>query len=347
VKDHQMIRVLIVEDSVTARELLSALLRADPEIQVVGLAHDGEEALLLTRSLRPSVVTMDVHMPGIDGFGATKAIMQEVPTPVVIVSGSIDPGEVASSMRALEAGALAVVAKPPGPHDPCFDGAVRHLVQTVKAMAAVKVVRHWAPRAHHVPVVKPRPGHAVRPRVLALAASTGGPSALQQVLSRLPSPFPLPVLVVQHLAPGFMAGFGRWLQSQCALPVRVVDERARLEPGTVFLSGENRHLGVDGEGWAVAERGEPIGGFCPSASYLYASVARAFGAATLALVLTGMGEDGLTGLRVVRTSGGRIVAQDQESSVVFGMPGAAVAAGLPDAVLPLGEIAAHVNELLR
>jgi len=340
-----MIRVLVAEDSVTARELMVALLRADPEVQVVGEAKNGVEALELARSLRPSVITMDIHMPRLNGFEATKAIMREIPTPVVIVSGSVDPSEVANSMYALQAGALALLPKPKGPDDPGFERDGQNLVKTIKAMAGVKVVRHWAPRAAEAdpagPALQPD-----RPRILALAASTGGPSALQQILSRLPPRFALPVVVVQHIAAGFGAGFARWLNTVSPLRVRVVSERERLEPSTVYLSAEDRHLAVE-PGQAFASDAPLVGGFRPSASYLFQSVARAYGRNALAVVLTGMGEDGLDGLRAVRAAHGRIVAQDEDSSVVFGMPGAAVAAGLADRVMPLGQIAEHIEGLLQ
>jgi two-component system chemotaxis response regulator CheB len=339
-----MIRVLVAEDSVTSRELMVALLRADPDIQVVGEAKNGVEALELAKSLRPSVITMDIHMPRLNGFEATKAIMREIPTPVVIVSGSVDPTEVATSMHALQAGALALLPKPRGPDHPGFEAEGRELVRTIKAMAGVKVIRHWAPRIEHEPHAPPAP--ADRPRIVALAASTGGPAALQQILSRLPPRFSLPIVVVQHIAAGFGAGFAHWLDTVSSLRVRMVQEPERLEPSTVYLAPEDRHLGVEA-GLAVVSEAPAIGGFRPSASYLFHSVARVYGPSALAVVLTGMGEDGVDGLRAVKAARGRVVAQDEESSVVFGMPGVAVAAGLADRVVPLGKIADHIQELLQ
>lgn len=337
------IRVLVAEDSVTARELLVSILSSDPAIEVVGEARNGVEAVEMTRSLRPNVVTMDIHMPRMSGFEATKTIMREIPTPVVIVSGSVDPNEVATSMQALQVGALTVLPKPKGPDAPGFETTARVLLQTVKAMAGVKVVRHWPPRV--MPPGRPARREGLAPvRLLALAASTGGPAALQRILADLPPRLPVPILIVQHMAPGFVAGFVRWLDTVSLLHVRIATEGQRLEPSTVYLAPEDHHLGVDRQGRATVSNAPPIEGFRPSASFLFASAAAAYGPSVLAVVLTGMGSDGLDGLRAVRAAHGQIIAQDKASSVVFGMPGAAVAAGLADDVVSVTQMAGEIEE---
>lgn len=337
-----MIRTLVAEDSITTRELLVAVLRADPDIQVIGEAKDGLEAVEMTRMLRPDIVTMDIRMPRIDGFEATRQIMVETPTPIVVVSASIDVRDVEVSMHALRAGALAVLPKPPGPESPEFDEQAKRFVDTVKSMSQVKVVRRFS--RTRTEITPPRPVQTVaRPRVIAIGASTGGPAALARILSELPGNFPVPILVVQHIARGFMDGFAAWLNTAGTLKVKLGRDGEPLSPRTVYLAPDECQMGVSSDRTSIRiSGGQPIGGFRPSATYLFDSVARAFGNSAVAVILTGMGQDGVDGLRSIRAQGGRIIGQDEESSVVFGMPGVAAAEGLVDVTLPLSAIAGRL-----
>jgi two-component system chemotaxis response regulator CheB len=342
-----MIRVLVAEDSATVRELLVQILKSDPDIAVIGEAKNGAEAVAMTLSLHPDVVTMDIRMPLMDGFEATKQIMVEAPTPIVIVSASVDVREVEVSINALRVGALTVIAKPLGPGAPEFAEVSRQFLATVKSMSQVKVVRRWPDRQTRLPSPGPRTAEkSARPRVVAMAASTGGPAALCHVLAEFPATFPVPVLVVQHITHGFLAGFASWLNTNVSLKVKVAEPGETLAPHTIYLPPDDHHLGMDG-GKLLVSSAPPMGGFRPSASFLFASAARAFGARTLAVVLTGMGQDGVEGLRVVREAGGLILVQDEASSVVYGMPAAAVQAGLHDAILPLKEIPARIMRAVQ
>jgi two-component system chemotaxis response regulator CheB len=344
-----VIRVLVAEDSETARTLLVQILAADPAIQVVGEACNGLQAVEMTQRLHPDLVTMDIHMPGLDGLRATKEIMITAPTPIVIVTGSKGAKDVARSLEALRAGALEVLEKPPGPDAPGFATAVRELIGTVKAMAHVKVIRHWRSATPRAPAELPpslRVATRSRVRVVAAASSTGGPAALQRIFSGLPRNFPLPILVAQHITSGFTSGLAAWLDSVSPLRVKVAQHGETIVPLTVYLAPDDRHLGVDGSGRVVLSIDAPIGGFRPSATPLFESVARAYGSAAVALILTGMGDDGVAGLQAVRQAGGLVIAQDEGSSIVFGMPGSAIAAGLADVVLPIEAIAAHLLTLL-
>ncbi|HYT83052.1 MAG TPA: chemotaxis-specific protein-glutamate methyltransferase CheB [Gemmatimonadales bacterium] len=342
-----MIRVVVAEDSLTVRELLVEILESDPEIQVVGQAKNGTEAVELATRLKPDLVTMDVHMPVMDGFAATKEIMVQAPTPILIVSSSASGRDVELSLNAMRAGALMVIAKPDDPRSARFDGRREELVAMAKAMARVKVVRRWAPQSSAAP---PAPAPPLRPgapvRLVAVAASTGGPAALQRILSALPRDFAAPILVVQHIAMGFVAGLAEWLSASCNLRVKVAEPGQPLLERTVLLAPDDRQLGVARDGRVVVADAPPVNGFRPSGTYLFTSAAQAYGASLAAVILTGMGSDGVEGLRAVRAAGGRVLAQDEASSVVYGMPAEAVAAGVVEEVLAVDAIAPRLAELV-
>jgi two-component system, chemotaxis family, protein-glutamate methylesterase/glutaminase len=347
-----MIRVLVAEDSETARALLVSILGSDPEIEVVGQARDGVEAVELAQRLRPDVVTMDILMPRMDGLAATEEIMITAPTRIVIVTASGAQGaradEVEGSFEMLRLGALDVLMKPPGPESPGFQRARRRLVSSVKAMSEVKVVRRWRLTAPSKLDLGAEPaGSGTRASTVAIAASTGGPPALHRLLSGLPSNFEAPVLVVQHITPGFAKGLAAWLDGVGPLRVKLAEEGEPLAPRTVYLAPDDRHLGVSDDLRVGLSDAGPIGGFRPSATFLFESVARVFGPSALAVILTGMGDDGVRGLRSVRRSGGRVIAQDELSSAVYGMPAAAIKAGVADVVLPIEEIPARLVALTR
>lgn len=340
-----MIRALIADDSATSRTLLAAVLGGAPGVEVVGTAADGEEAVAMTRELRPDVVVMDVHMPGLDGFEAAHRIMIETPTPIVVVSAAVDTRDVAITMRALDVGALIVLPKPAGPNAPTFDAEAAAFVETVRLMAHVKVVRRFAPRRPLQPTPHPmRPGP--RPRIVAVGASTGGPGALKRLLCELPSDLPIPILVVQHIAAGFVHGFASWLDGTCPLAVEVARRGTPLRGGTVYVAPDGAHLGVVDRAVELS-RAAPIGGFRPSATHLFRSVAQQYGEATVAVILTGMGHDGLDGLHAVHGARGCVLAQDEESCVVFGMPAAAIEAGVTNAVQTPEGLGRHIAELVR
>jgi two-component system chemotaxis response regulator CheB len=354
-----MIRVVVVEDSATARALLVEILASDPQLKVVGEACDGLEGVELTQRIRPDVVTMDLNMPRLDGFGATKEIMITAPTPIVIATNSTKAAEVEVAMHALRAGAVAVVCKPHGPGTPGFEESCAKFLSTVKGMAGVKVVRRWRTTIDDRTAKSPpdkdlhgEPGRVPartanrRARVVAIASSTGGPAALQTLLAELPGDFPVPILVVQHIALGFTAGLAAWLNSVCDLRVKVAESGEKLAAHTVYIAPDGKHLGASSPHHVLLDDGPPIGGFRPSGTFLFESLAKTFGSGMAAVILTGMGDDGVEGLRAVRYSGGRCLVQDEKSSVVFGMPGAAVAAGLADLVAPPEQIAARLIQLV-
>ena len=341
------IRVLVVDDSPTARALLSETLASEPGITVVGEARNGEEAIEAARRLQPSLITMDVYMPVMDGLAATREIMIAAPTPIVIVSSAVNRGEVSLSLDATAAGALTVVGKPGEPWSPEFEAWRSEFIWLIKAMAEVKVVRRWNRKSSPpYPVVRSEVPPAVRPaQVAAIVASTGGPAALQRIVSELPRDFALPILLVQHIAHGFVEGLADWLNAATQLRVKIARDRERLQGGTIYIAPNDQHLGVRADQTILLSSAPHVGGFRPAGTFLFESVARVYGPAALAVIMTGMGSDGVVGLRRVRAAGGQCIAQDESSCVVYGMPREAVRAGVVDAILSPPEITEYLIAL--
>lgn len=346
-----MIRVLVVEDSATAREALLAVLGTDPVIDVVGTASNGAEAVALTRHLRPDIVTLDIHMPVLDGYEATRRIMVEAPTPILIVSSSADVRDAETSLNALRAGALGLCEKPSLADGEAAAAERSRFLDLVRALSDVKVVRRTGGLASNAtaPRATAPGGRAVaavpspeRAGIVALAASTGGPAALARLVAALPPDLPVPLLAVQHNTRGFMPALAGWLNGAGDIHVRVAVQGEPLVAGHLILAPDDKHLGVDARRRVALADTAPIDGFRPSATHLFASVAHAYGPRALAVMLTGMGSDGVDGLRRVRAARGRILAQDETSAVVYGMPRAAVAAGVVDEVVPLGDLPARI-----
>jgi two-component system chemotaxis response regulator CheB len=364
-----MIRVLVADDSRAFRAILRTILGRSPEIEVVGEAQDGQEAVDKVLALRPDVVTMDVRMPGKDGLEAIDEIMRRRPTPVVVVSAEAGPERQEVSFRALELGAVEVLAKPRADVQGRFEREAEEIRMAVRAVAGVKLVtRHRRqaqgeapatsrpqPRAMpSVPArgtpapVGPRAWAAPEraPRVLGIAASTGGPAALARILRELPAGYPLPVLVVQHIAEGFERGLAHWLAGETPLTVKIAADRELLRPATVYLAPGGSHLGAAG-GVALLQGGEPVRGFRPSGTVLFRSLAQEYGDGAAGLILSGMGDDGAEGLKVLRDRGGWTAAQGPQSSVVYGMPRVAVERGAVGVTLELEEIAGALVRLVR
>jgi two-component system chemotaxis response regulator CheB len=334
-------RILLADDSPTARELLVSIVSSDKRFQVVGVARNGCEALAMVKSLRPDVAVLDIHMPGMDGVQATRHIMAEAPTPVIVVSASVDVRELAVAFDAERAGAVAARPKPVGPHSTSFERDTAELLSTIHVMVGMKVVRRFLTQSS-ARASRRAPQEA---RVVALVCSTGGPPALAAIAAKLASDFPLPLLCVQHMSKGWMPGLVKWLDDSSAIKVKLAEDGEQLRPGTMYFAPEDRHLALSGRHFLRLLDTPPIAGFRPSGTTLFESVANAFGRDALGIILTGMGEDGVAGLRSLREKGGICIAQDRESSVVWGMPGAAVAAGLANDVRSLDGIASMLSGL--
>jgi two-component system, chemotaxis family, protein-glutamate methylesterase/glutaminase len=342
------IRVLVVEDSSVARDLLVHILESDPEIVVAGTAPNGRRAVEAVEELRPSVVTMDIIMPEMDGLEATRRIMEKNPLPIIIVSGTVNRQEVSTAFKALEAGAVAAIPRPAGPGSPEFQSAARELLRTVKAMAEVRVVRRWPkPQAAALPVFTP----PEPPLLVAIGASTGGPEALHRILSALPADFPLPILIVQHMAAGFLSGLCEWLDRSCPLPVAIAREGEPVLGGRVYIAPDNAHLGLSAQRRVRLSDAPPEKGLRPAVDFLFRSVRAACGQRAIAVLLTGMGADGVKEMKALKEIGAMTIAQDEASSVIYGMPGEAMRANAARQQLSpsqisdmLGHVAASVRK---
>ena len=339
-----MINVLVVEDSRVIREYLVYLLETDPGIHVLGTADSGEAAIEFLASERPDVILMDIYMPGIDGFETTRQIMTSHPVPIVVCTASTHFGQVHTAMHALEAGALAVLKKPRGPDDADAQADAASIITTVKLMSEVRVVRRWnrarpgpAAGAIAVPPTFDIVGHDAA--IVAIGASTGGPPAVFQLLSGLSTAFPIPILLVQHISAGFTAGFAEWLAAASGLPVHVTQGGETPLPGHVYVAADDHHLRVGPRGALEMTQDAPQNGLRPSVGVLFRSVAERFGRRAIGVLLTGMGRDGAEELKLMADRGALTVAQDEESSVVFGMPAEAIKLGAARFILPPHRIA--------
>ncbi len=341
------IRVLVAEDSGVVARVLVDLLATDPDIEVVGVAYDGAEAVAMTKSLKPDLITMDVRMPKMDGLAATRKIMEEAPTPIVVISASVNVQDLDITFEALRAGALEIIEKPKGIGHKDYEAVRGRLVRAVKAMSEVEVVRRMPEarlrRRSRLPKAVLRGGE--KGRVVLIGSSTGGPAALEKIFSGLPANFEAPVLVVQHIAPGFIGGLAEWLGHGSGMHVTVVSGGEQPQPATIYFAPDGYHMVVDREGLIALDDGPPEKGHKPSIDRLFTAAARTWGSRCIGALLTGMGNDGVAGLAEVKGAGGVAFAQDEKSAVIFGMAREAVAAGVVDKVLSLEDIGAQLVSL--
>jgi two-component system, chemotaxis family, protein-glutamate methylesterase/glutaminase len=344
------IRALVIEDSLTSRKYLVEVLSADPEIEVVGEAADGKQGIDLCLALRPDVITVDMMMPVMSGVAVTEYIMAYCPTPMLVVSASTNRGELYRTYDALAAGAVDVLDKPSGDvGDRAWE---RRLCSTVKMVSRIKVITHLRAKLGGRPVVSSAPAPAVaeahaRKRLIAIGASTGGPGAIVDILRGLPGDFPLPILLVLHIGQPFASAFADWLDKQTALRVRYANDGEPLpQPGQpgVIMAPPDRHM-VLKLGRLRLTMGPERHSCRPSVDELFESLAREAAPDTIACLLTGMGRDGAAGLLALRRSGAHTVAQDQDTSVIYGMPREAAEMGAAMQVLPLQQIATLLGRM--
>ncbi|WP_262270366.1 MULTISPECIES: chemotaxis-specific protein-glutamate methyltransferase CheB [Microvirga] len=346
------IRVMVVEDSLVVRQLLVHIIASDPRLVVAAAVGSAEEALREIGRVQPDVVSMDIRLPGMDGLEATRRIMSEHPTPIVVIADSIEDSSLKISMNALRAGALTVVEKPVGLSSDGYAGIASTICTQLYIMSQVPVVRQrsfapWRERSTASAPGRDPEWSAMRPSIMGIAASTGGPPALAKVLGALPEDFPLPILLVQHMGAPFMEGFASWLNGLMPLKVRLAQDQEIPTAGHVYVAPGDRHLLLSPAGTLRVSVEPPLGNQRPSATMLFRSMARSAGRRGLGVILTGMGEDGAQGLVELRQAGGYGLAEDESTAVVYGMPAAAARMGGANVSLPLDLIAPRILRLAR
>lgn len=349
-EDKPIIRVLIVNDSPVQQMFLEYLLKIDPQIEIVGKANNGEEAIKAVQKTKPDIVAMDYHMPKMNGFEATRKIMETNPIPIVIVSSTVN-GEPALAFRALDAGAVAVLGFPPTINQTNDEETVHEFIKNIKTMASVKVVKRWPKKA--IPVVGYQlPGEERRKerdiKIVAIGASTGGPILLKNILTKLAEyHFSMPILIVQHIAKGFTQGFVDWLNQTTNYTVHLAKQGETIYPGHAYIASNGYHMTLANENTIKLEPGEPVNGHCPSIDVLFRSVVKFFRQNAAGILLSGMGNDGAEALKEMRDNGALTIAQDPDTAVVLSMPQEAVKLNAASLILKPDEIAGVLCGLIR
>jgi len=348
------IRVLVVDDSAFMCRVLQEIINADPQLEVVGQGRDGRDGVALAESLRPDVITMDINMPHVDGLQATELIMSQHPRPIVIVSSESREGT-ASTLKALELGAIDFVSKPTSGIDLDMKTVREELTRKLKLAAKVRVVRTAtrsklpAPHVHLPAPANPAASAAMtncggKFPIVAIAASTGGPAAVTRVVAGLPRDLPAAVFLVLHMPAAFTKQFTVQLAEVSALPVKEAEANETVHPGTIYLCPGSHHLQVSPAGKIQLDAGPRIDGYRPSADMAFETIADYARAMTIGVVLTGMGNDASKGVKAVKAAGGSVIAQDEATSMIFGMPAEAIKTGAVDEVLALDDISAAIEK---
>ncbi len=371
------IKVLIVEDSPTVAQILVKLLETDPQLQVVGVATDGTQAIRYVARFQPHIITMDVNMPHMSGLEATEYVMAHHPTPILVLTASLAKQDIDLSFKMLSAGALEIIEKP---HADGWERESQRLVERIKLLSRIKVITHIRGKSRYPSRFasdaakdalsseprRPSPGEAVtapldpgkiykppapafthsdvvalRARALQLvgiAASTGGPPALSKVLKPISAKFPVPILLVQHIPVGFSKGLADWLNGETQLTVKLATEGELALPGFAYLPPDDSHMVIGPDMRLRRDKSGPRYGLRPSADVTFESMAAARPGKMLAVILTGMGRDGAQGMKALHDAGNYNIAQDEATSVIFGMPKSAIELGVVDKILPITEI---------
>lgn len=332
------IRVMIVDDSSFARDIIATILSSDPTIEVVATAIDGQDALDKLLDVQPDLITMDIVMPRMGGLEAIEHIMAFHATPILVATAQQDAHV---AFQALSKGALDVVEKPT--FENMSDAlSQKEFIDKIKLLANVKVITHLSGRRTRQVDASPKPVHRAQNKIVAIAASTGGPKVLAKIFSQLPANLNVAIVVVQHIADGFAQSLVDWLNSVAPINVKLAERGENIVTGTAYIAPTGTHLEFSQKGTVTLSRGEKEEGQCPSANVLLRSIATTYGRNALGIILTGMGQDGARGMLELKQKGAATLAQNQESCVVFGMPKAAIDKQAIDKVLSIEAIAEEI-----
>jgi two-component system, chemotaxis family, protein-glutamate methylesterase/glutaminase len=348
--NNQKIKVMIVDDSPVARDLLTFIIESDPRLMVTGYAIDGSDALTQLKYQNPDVITMDLMMPKMSGFEATQKIMESSPTPIIIVTATYQNDEVEKSFKAIQMGALAILPKPGGPGDPLYVDKAQEIRETIKIVSGMKLIKRRDPFKFKNQILQKQkptsyPDKKNKVQAVAIGASLGGPQALAKILSELPALFPVPIFIVQHISTGFINGLVSWLSGVTDLKVSLAKDKQVAQPGCIYIAPETADMEIS-TGHIIHLKKAMSNTVHPSIGPLFSSMARTYGPLGIGVILTGMGKDGAAEMRQMKDSGAWTIAQDEESSVVFGMPKEAIALGGVRSILPLDEISSTLKNLV-
>ncbi|MCA1990607.1 MAG: chemotaxis-specific protein-glutamate methyltransferase CheB [Coleofasciculus sp. S288] len=347
------IRVLLVEDSQIALVILKRILNSSPQIEVVGEAHTGLEALTMIPTVQPDVICTDLHMPQMNGLEFTAEVMALYPRPILVISASVQEEDTHHVFRLLDAGAVDIFPKPRAGLVTEDESLKQELINKIQILSGVKVFKKKRKFPSQTQRLETENRIAwsfksyLKPKIVVVGASTGGPQALRDLFAQLPADFPLPVICVQHICLGFLQGLIDWLASHCQLSIQIAQRGDTPKPSTIYFPPEQHHLELDGRGRFICSDSPPLEGHRPSVTVTFESFAKFYGRGTVGILLTGMGRDGAQGMQVVTQAGGFTIAQDEATSVVFGMPKEAIALGAAKQVLPIHAIAPKLLELLQ
>lgn len=338
------IKILIVDDSYITRQLLTYILEQDPTFEIIGEASNGLEALKLRKERLPDLITMDINMPLMDGLEATRLIMSSFPVPIVIVSADCDTKDVQMSFDAIAAGAVAIQPKPVSPEHPDHEYMAQELRTTIKLMAEIKLVTRRFTTSSN-PAVPPQIKKNHSYKFVVIGVSTGGPMILKSIFSNLQENFPLPILVVQHIVEGFLEGMVSWLEPFSKLPIHIAQHNERPREGHIYFAPDHVHLGINMQGLMFLSDEQPVKRSKPSVSYLFGSLTEKIATQTIAILLSGMGNDGAHELKKLKELGALTLVQDEESSVIFGMPKKAIQLGAATRIVNPQTICQILNQI--
>ncbi len=345
-----MIKVLIVDDSNVFSDILTKILQSDIDIKVIGRAVNGIDAVNLAERLKPDVITMDIQMPLMSGVEATEEIMRRQPTPIVILSSYVNKKETNVCFDALKAGAVDVMEKPTKSTLLDYQEIEDELIKRVKTAAGVKVFSHLNLNKNltesRLAIPKIITARKQKTKIVVIGASTGGPVAINTILSALSPDFSVPCVVVQHIAKGFLEGFVDWLSRECSIKVKIAGSNEHLEKGVAYFPPEEQHVGFYKNGSIRLYNGLSYDGHRPSITITMKAAAEVFGSGVMGILLTGMGRDGAEGLKAIKAAGGKTIVQDEETSAVFGMPKEAIENNAADYVLPIDKIAKQIMNMV-